>query len=753
MLLFLLSGVYGVIMLISGFRGTEMNGWLVYPVAAAFCGAIWYIYSYKRSIFYKTVIITFLVCILAGVAGYSATYPQLTALIADFRGIESEETVSVTYLVIVLLPFLVFIIFFLEAVIKNHFALYLLTTGLILSGPLLGVESETGAVIFLAAFQTAFLAYRATGAKFRRKSFHIDGRSRLAVKCGVITIIMSAIVLAIAAPIVYFNADSMYGFLYNIEGQVYRIVGNATNSPDDFVQGARVSQFNNYQTGNEQLVVNLTRQPNEPLYLRGFAGGDYLGNRWSPANDDDALDEIEAKTRNNWGMIGIDNMYARMYFVMNNSMQKEYRQTPRDIFIRYSNIDNKNYYIPYYSQYENARVYGGYRYQYFEQGEMNIDWNNVSHGFTQRRDRYYELQELYKAEAEKLYTSVPEERLPRLVKLCEENPLDNLEDITAFILYTLNSNAVYSQTPGWSALNGDVVEDFLFERKSGYCVHFASAATLMYRLYGIPARYATGYMIEPSEFERQEYRIYSASVTDEYAHAWTEIFIDNYGWTPIEVTPSSGGQEEDIYPGLSNFDISDLVAEHGWNVNISGLAGEEGQQALTDEAAPETAAPEETETDGEYARRDIDAPDNADTVIFIICVCVLAVLIPVLLVRLRKNRKRDTAPCRVVFSQLIEFLHFSGYMLEYDGSEREFAKELSNSIAAVSYEEAAKTVDIVNKAAYGPVPPTQAENEFVDTVYKKILDFIYKNSKWYRNLYIKIFFENNWLSFIRSIRR
>ena len=91
------------------------------PSPRHFCGAIWYIYSYKRSIFYKTVIITFLVCILAGVAGYSATYPQLTALIADFRGIESEETVSVTYLVIVLLPFLVFIIFFLEAVIKNSF--------------------------------------------------------------------------------------------------------------------------------------------------------------------------------------------------------------------------------------------------------------------------------------------------------------------------------------------------------------------------------------------------------------------------------------------------------------------------------------------------------------------------------------------------------------------------------------------------------------------------------------------------------
>ena len=80
-------------------------------------------------------------------------------------------------------------------------------------------------------------------------------------------------------------------------------------------------------------------------------------------------------------------------------------------------------------------------------------------------------------------------------------------------------------------------------------------------------------------------------------------------------------------------------------------------------------------------------------------------------------------------------------MLEYDGSEREFAKELSNSVAAVSYEEAEKAVGVVNKAAFGKVPPTQAENEFVDTVYKKILDFIYANSKWYGKLYIKIFFE------------
>ncbi len=68
----------------------------------------------------------------------------------------------------------------------------------------------------------------------------------------------------------------------------------------------------------------------------------------------------------------------------------------------------------------------------------------------------------------------------------------------------LQSHASYTLTPGRAPVNQDIVEYFLFENHEGYCVHFASAATLMYRLYGIPARYASGYAVEPSAFTQQE---------------------------------------------------------------------------------------------------------------------------------------------------------------------------------------------------------------------------------------------------------
>lgn len=47
-------------------------------------------------------------------------------------------------------------------------------------------------------------------------------------------------------------------------------------------------------------------------------------------------------------------------------------------------------------------------------------------------------------------------------------------------------------------------EYFSFESGQGYCQHFAVAAVLLYRLYGIPARYAAGYAVQPSDFQRQE---------------------------------------------------------------------------------------------------------------------------------------------------------------------------------------------------------------------------------------------------------
>lgn len=75
----------------------------------------------------------------------------------------------------------------------------------------------------------------------------------------------------------------------------------------------------------------------------------------------------------------------------------------------------------------------------------------------------------------------------------------------------------------------DFVGYFLNVSKRGYCMHYASAATLLLRAQGIPARYVSGFVFDVSATGTTE-------VPDSAAHAWVEIYLDSYGWYPVEVT-------------------------------------------------------------------------------------------------------------------------------------------------------------------------------------------------------------------------
>jgi hypothetical protein len=84
-------------------------------------------------------------------------------------------------------------------------------------------------------------------------------------------------------------------------------------------------------------------------------------------------------------------------------------------------------------------------------------------------------------------------------------------------------------------LESNVVIAFLDSYKEGICVHYASAATLLYRALGIPARYVQGFMIETK----------AGSFVDVTTpgHAWVEVYIDGVGWMQVEVT---GSLEEEL---------------------------------------------------------------------------------------------------------------------------------------------------------------------------------------------------------------
>lgn len=74
---------------------------------------------------------------------------------------------------------------------------------------------------------------------------------------------------------------------------------------------------------------------------------------------------------------------------------------------------------------------------------------------------------------------------------------------------------------------------FLEDSDTGYCVHFASAATVLLRAAGIPARYVEGYTVEAKGGE-------TTIVRERMSHAWVEYYLDHVGWVILDATP--GGQ-------------------------------------------------------------------------------------------------------------------------------------------------------------------------------------------------------------------
>ena len=142
-------------------------------------------------------------------------------------------------------------------------------------------------------------------------------------------------------------------------------------------------------------------------------------------------------------------------------------------------------------------------------------------------------------------------------QLAGEEPR-TLSQIRAFIRSWLEENMVYDEQV--RTLNGgsDFLQYTLERSGSGYSVHYATAATLMLRYFGVPARYVEGYFL--SAEEAASYQAGQTIIlTENHAHAWAEYYLPGVGFVPFEVTPGYmddeelelGGslQEQQIYSG------------------------------------------------------------------------------------------------------------------------------------------------------------------------------------------------------------
>ena len=102
--------------------------------------------------------------------------------------------------------------------------------------------------------------------------------------------------------------------------------------------------------------------------------------------------------------------------------------------------------------------------------------------------------------------------------------------------YVRNSATYDTNTRRMPSKETDFAKWFLEDSDTGYCVHFATAATVLLQAAGLPARYVTGYMADISDS-------LMTVVRAEDAHAWAEYWLPGYGWTVLEATPAAAPEE------------------------------------------------------------------------------------------------------------------------------------------------------------------------------------------------------------------
>ena len=688
--LFFLSGVYGFLFLLRSVEGIRYSGG-VYLAAALFNAGLWYFRTRRRKLFRAGVALSVLCCLLSAFLLRGGFRTQLLYISDCLRGKEGLEAVPVTGIVLLFMVFLSLTLFFFEFVAGIHLICYLFVTLLLLASPILNIKISPGNLFFILFFQLGFCA---------------SGKSRRDAA------VLLAVFFALAEIAVSCYSHELYAAAFHIEGFVYRTVQRLSGGEDKSGREGMVSRGNNYHTNTLHLELSASSKPSETLYLSGFTGGDYAGGTWDGSDDGDLFERMEETLDwQQWGYM-IGGLYESMYFVLNQNRATGEEAEPITLTIRHMDGNYKTVYAPYYRRKSrgwgqsayfnpvNSRAAGredGYTYLYFEQKDMYIDWGNLEENFKEPGNWYYEIQAAYMEEAQSVYTQVPTGLLPGFQKLVEEHPLADEEEITAFIRSTLHSNASYSLTPGWAPMNKDIAEYFLFERKSGYCVHFATAATLLYRLYGIPARYVSGYMVQPSAFSMREDGSFHANVTDGQAHAWVEIFQPEYGWMPVEMTPSSGANASVSYPRKESAGWEGHFRDEGENREENRDSDEPGDERLYTGV--------EDEPVGWFAKFTICFQTYRDAVlIFGVCLGYSIVLLPFFFDywKLRKSRKMEEMTSRMIFARLLKLLHDCGRLSDMDGSEPDFVKRVADLSPELLETEVSEFMESVSAASYGP---------------------------------------------------
>ncbi|RYY01475.1 MAG: DUF3488 domain-containing protein [Gammaproteobacteria bacterium] len=115
------------------------------------------------------------------------------------------------------------------------------------------------------------------------------------------------------------------------------------------------------------------------------------------------------------------------------------------------------------------------------------------------------------------------------------------------------------------ALGQDVVDDFLWGSRQGFCEHFASSFVFFLRAADIPARVVVGY--QGGDINSVDG---SLSIRQRDAHAWAEVWLKGRGWVMFDPTAAVAPEriQRGIESSLSETDQQYLARPFGASIKM-----------------------------------------------------------------------------------------------------------------------------------------------------------------------------------------
>lgn len=776
--LYYFCGVLGILRAVTSLAGFGWNRPAVFLTAFLCCGGMCLFGMIGNRRVYSG-IAGMALCGAVFAAGGKWLGAQLSAvvdLLLFGRMPNGFQGTDLTFLMMAGVLLSAMVLYWLSVIFCKGSLLYPVTGLLVALKPLLAGQPDMVAICLLAFFHLGDRAMEA-GAYKKRDGMLCVGRETLRRSQGwgllALTCLLACI-LPFAAGLTWSKREELFQAPLSAEQEVRQAFQIRQQLPVSVSlrEDGNVSRGNRHVTGQDTAAIRVSEQPGQTIYLRQFIGGDYGRDAWQPADEAAFLEE--RAPRNAKKQRELEQYLEELAY------QKAYEADQGGIHSGWMAVrmltGRQDGSGPGMSPYISAL-------QGEQEDVRRFSWYSLGDYYDLMReaaDPEMDLtEETYMYYAYEQYTRVEEERFPRLSGLCRENPVSGWEEATAFILRTLHSQASYSMTPGVIPAGEEIPEYFLFERKQGYCVHFATTAVLMYRMYGIPARYVAGYIAPVAGFSVDEDGNWNSVVQDSLAHAWPEIYVAGMGWIPVEATPPAAfdegvlsegaflGQNADQFPEMD--EMPEMSSEE--DLEKEEMESEENTEQSEGDASgqeeSDAAAETETETDGDVpgggqegsengAAKDKEGGGGADSLLQTLKAWLLPLLLGAVLVSgalyggmrllvIRRNKilgRQRRYGILELYARLEQVMQLGDCPVSFREGASACAARLNQTIPGINSELAGQAMAAVDRAAFGAGAPTQEERLLVWQVYETACRYMEGRlnpaRKWYFR-YIKVF--------------